>query len=94
MEGKLVIVGDKVYIPATVKSISEGEEYCNVTVETDMPMKPYTSPYSITLNAGQVVHRPAPRAEPENDALASMPYEYPIVPEGVAIPNPDAPKSE
>lgn len=53
--GKLVQVGDKVLIRATVKSVSPGDEYCNCTVEAD-PMPPYEQGYSITLNTKQVEH--------------------------------------
>lgn len=48
-------VGDTVNIPCVVTNISGGEEYCNLTAETVIPMFPGTSKTTITLNAGQVV---------------------------------------
>lgn len=52
--GNVLEVGDKISIGATVKSITTGEEYCNVTVETDEAMFPGTYKTAITLNAKQV----------------------------------------
>lgn len=52
--GKPLAVGDKVIIAGVIKSAYGGDEpneYCNVTVETDVPMA--GNPYSITLNAKQ-----------------------------------------
>jgi len=54
-DGKLLQVGDSVYIAAKVKQITMGEEYCNVTLETKEKMFPSDSPTAITLNAKQVV---------------------------------------
>lgn len=48
-------VGDIVTITCRVTNVSAQEEYCNVTMETLLPMPPYTTPNSITLNTKQVV---------------------------------------
>jgi len=53
--GQLLQVGDEVYVPARVKEVQTGEEYCNVTLATAEPMYPSQSPSIITLNAKQVV---------------------------------------
>lgn len=52
--GALLKEGDVVTIRATVRSISSGEEYCNVTLETTEPMYPGDYKSGITLNAKQV----------------------------------------
>lgn len=50
--GKPLAVGDKVIITGTVKArYSSDNEYCNVTIETEVPMA--GNAYSITLNAKQ-----------------------------------------
>lgn len=54
-DGKLLGVGDSVLIPARIVSITDTEEYCNVSLETSQPMFPGDSRSSITLNAKQVV---------------------------------------
>lgn len=53
--GVKIEVGDTVMVPCVVKSVSPGEDYCNVSLETCEPMHPgeYTS--AVTLNARQVV---------------------------------------
>lgn len=53
--GQAVKEGDRVAIFGTVKRVEVGEEYCNVTVETEEPMYPSDAPSSVTLNARQVV---------------------------------------
>lgn len=52
--GNLIEVGDLVNIPCVVKSIYQGEEYCNVTLETTEKMYPSMTPTGITLNSKQV----------------------------------------
>lgn len=53
--GVLLQVGDRVIIPAVVKSITMSEEFCNVTLETAEPMFPSDRHDTVTLNAKQVV---------------------------------------
>lgn len=53
--GVLLQVGDRVIIPAVVKSITMSEEFCNVTLETVEPMFPSDRHDTVTLNAKQVV---------------------------------------
>jgi hypothetical protein len=52
--GVLIEEGDLVNIRARVKTVTTGEEYCNVTLETVEPMFPGTDKNSIVLNAKQV----------------------------------------
>lgn len=54
-DGQLLEVGDFVYVPCVVKSVQVAEEYCNVSLETEIPMPPYTVPSTLTLNTKQVV---------------------------------------
>lgn len=53
--GNLLTVGDYVLVPARVKEVYSGEEYCNVQLETALPMYPGESKSGMTLNAKQVV---------------------------------------
>ncbi len=53
-KGNLVNIGDTVSIICIVKSITAGEEYCNLTVVTKDPMPPYTDGYTLSLNTKQV----------------------------------------
>lgn len=48
--------GDRVVIPCIVKKVYETQDglYCNVELETEIPMPPYTNPTAITLNTKQV----------------------------------------
>lgn len=39
-KGNLLVVGDKVLIPATVTAIQTGDDYCNCSVKLDHPMPP------------------------------------------------------
>ena len=55
LNNKLVSVGDLVYIPCRVKSITMDEQYCNLTVETIYFMPPYDGPQQVTLNTKQVI---------------------------------------
>ena len=53
--GKPLAVGDKVVIEGTVNECydpSPEQEYCQISVRTDVPMA--GSPYHISLNAKQV----------------------------------------
>lgn len=52
--GKLLEVGDLVLIEARIETITPAEDYCNLTVKTVLPMPPYDSGTSITLNTRQV----------------------------------------
>lgn len=52
--GELLKGGDKVVLPGTIISVLAGEDYCNVTLETDIPCLPGTCKGSYYLNAGQV----------------------------------------
>lgn len=52
--GVLLAVGDLVNVPCKIASIQTGEEYCNVSLETVIPMPPYTVPSTLTLNTKQV----------------------------------------
>ena len=58
--GQVVNVGDEVVIRAAVKSVTTGEEYCNLTVETVEPMYPGDYKSSITINARQAEAPPTP----------------------------------
>lgn len=53
-KGQKLEVGDRVMIEAVVTAVWEGEEYCNVTLETIEPMYPGENKTGITLNARQV----------------------------------------
>ena len=52
--GNVLKEGDRVDVPCIVKSITPGDEYCNVNLETLVPMPPYTVPSTIVLNTKQV----------------------------------------
>ncbi len=53
-KGNPLAPADRVSIPAVVKSVQPGEEFCNVTLVTEEPMPPYTEGSSLTLNTRQV----------------------------------------
>lgn len=53
--GNLLEVGDYVMVPARVKEVYQGEEYCNVQLETALPMFPGDTKSGMTLNAKQVL---------------------------------------
>lgn len=55
INGNLLKIGDKVMIPATVIAVQAGEEYCNLTVEYDYSMPPYTTKMGGTFNTKQVL---------------------------------------
>lgn len=52
--GKLLEVGDEVLIRATVKEVHQGEEYCNVSLETATAMYPGEHRSVLVLNGKQV----------------------------------------
>lgn len=52
--GRVLTEGDLVNVPARVKRIHEGDEYCNVEIETVEPMYPGDSKSNLTLNTKQV----------------------------------------
>jgi hypothetical protein len=53
--GALLKVGDKVSVPCVVTSISEGTEYCNLSLETEHPMYPGKDKTAVVVNNGQVI---------------------------------------
>jgi len=54
MHGIPISVGDRVRVPAVVVQVTTGEEYCNVTLATELPMFPGEIKTSLVLNAKQV----------------------------------------
>lgn len=54
-EGNLLSEGDIVMVPAVVKSVSTGTDYCNVSLETVESMYPGEHKSAMSLNAKQVV---------------------------------------
>ncbi len=54
--GKVLAVGDKVHIPATVKAVHMAEDYCNLDLEFDliMPGRDSKDQYH-AINTRQVV---------------------------------------
>ena len=50
-------VGDRVSVPCVITAIQQGEEMCNLTVQTLHPMFPSTNLSSMALNTKQVVKR-------------------------------------
>lgn len=69
LKGNLLAVGDIVLVPARVKDLYQGDEYCNVTLETTEPMFPGTVKSGLTLNAKQVLKH---SAFPSCDALEAI----------------------
>lgn len=55
INGNPINVGDTVLVPCAVKSVTGGEEYCNIMVETREVMFPGNYKVSIALNARQVL---------------------------------------
>ena len=53
--GRVVSVGDRVMILATIKEIHLTEEFCNLTLVTLEPMFPTNQPSTMVLNAKQVI---------------------------------------
>lgn len=54
-DGNTLEAGDFVNVPCVVKMVSTGEEYCNVTLETQESMYPGDNKSGMSLNAKQVV---------------------------------------
>jgi hypothetical protein len=54
MNGRPLSVGDSVLVPATITVVQATDEYCNISMETDVPMYPGTHKSTIALNAKQV----------------------------------------
>ena len=52
--GQQLNVGDTVNVRCSVKEIHQGEDYCNVTLETNLRMFPGDNNTIINLNAKQV----------------------------------------
>lgn len=52
--GKPLAVGDRVNIPAIVRDVQPGDDYCNVRLETIEPMHPGPEVSTMYLNARQV----------------------------------------
>jgi hypothetical protein len=52
--GDLLAVGDRVQVPAVVQSISTGEDYCNLTIQSRYGRKPDGAVETMTLNAAVV----------------------------------------
>jgi hypothetical protein len=48
-------VGDTVMVPCRVKAIHLTEDYCNVDLETKIPMPPLCSVQALTLNSQQTI---------------------------------------
>jgi hypothetical protein len=53
--GEELKVGDTVMVPCRVKAIHLTEEYCNVDLETKLPMPPLDSVQTFTLNSRQTI---------------------------------------
>ena len=56
-KGHELQAGDLIMIEAIVRSVSPGEEYCNLTLDTVEPMYPADTKTCIVLNARQVTLR-------------------------------------
>lgn len=54
VDGREIKAGDRVTIECVVREVQPGEDYCNATLDTVIPMLPSKSPYCLTVNAGQV----------------------------------------
>lgn len=54
-DGKLLEVGDKVIIHATVDTVQPSDSHCNLTVKTDELFYPGDYKSTIVLNTKQVV---------------------------------------
>lgn len=80
--GRPLEVGDRVMVPCKIKSVSSSLEYCNVSLETEASMPPYTNKDTITLNAKQVLRNN------DGDSLDYTIY----APEGKSIEIVPAPK--
>lgn len=54
VNGTPLEVGDSVVLEGVITQIQPGEEYCNLTFETDEPMYPGNSKSAVVVNAKQV----------------------------------------
>ena len=54
VNGKLLQLNDRVYLPCIVKGLQAGDEYCNCTLESVYPMYPGNSKTAVTVNTKQV----------------------------------------
>jgi hypothetical protein len=52
--GNILQPGDRVIVRAVVNRVDAGDEYCNVTLETEEPMYPGDHRSALTLNTRQV----------------------------------------
>ena len=52
--GKLLKVGDAVSVKCTIKAMHLGHDYCNITLQTTVPMPPYPNGSILELNTKQV----------------------------------------
>ncbi len=71
-DGRVINPGDTVLVPCRVLVVHNGEEYCNVDLETSQPMYPGDSRTKIVLNARQVVLASTPRTLDEAAAPGSQ----------------------
>ena len=53
-DGVKLKVGDIVLVEAKIKEIHDTEDYCNLSLETSLRMKPGEHHTPLSLNAGQV----------------------------------------
>ena len=54
-DGNVLEAGDFVNVPCVVTVVHTGDEHCNVSLETQYPMPPYSTPSNLSLNTKQVV---------------------------------------
>ncbi len=54
VNGKMLKEGDVVMIPAKVKTVNPGDDFCNLTVESIHGRKPDGTKETMTLNAAVV----------------------------------------
>jgi hypothetical protein len=59
MNGRKLKRGDRVLVPCVVLSVSGGDDYGNVRLETERPMPPEQYRTRLTLNAKQLARRGA-----------------------------------
>lgn len=101
----LLSVGDDVYLHGKVTSISSTEDFCNITIESDLGRKPDGHKETVTLNAAVLYKAPDARCAQVGpgsmcldfgSALNMARAGYPIARQGwngtgmyVALQNPD-----
>lgn len=54
LDGHLLSVSDIVIVRCKITHIQQGEEYCNITLETNIAMYPSDNKTTFNLNAKQV----------------------------------------